>query len=90
MSETSTNTNNNNITISNNVSMPDVVIPSHHGAGTVLLFLFFWPVLLFWWPVLLTGWLVWLLIAGITTIFDRGFFTQTWYYPWPVWLFGIR
>jgi hypothetical protein len=81
--------NENNIVInnSNTVNIPR----QSHGAGTALMLIFFWWFFIgFWWPMLLIAWLVWLLIAGITTIFKRGFFTATWYYPWPAWMLGIR
>lgn len=78
--------NENNVTIVNNVSTPN-----SRGAGTVLMLVFFgWFLLMTWWPLLAALWLVWLVVAGITTIFDRGFFSRTWYYPWPAWMFGIR
>jgi hypothetical protein len=60
------------------------------GAGTVLVVLFFWWLLITWWMLLACIWVVWLLIAGIVTIFDRGFFTRNWRQPWPAWMFGIR
>lgn len=77
--------NQNNVTVVNNVSTP-----SHRGAGTVLMFVFFWWVLILWWALLLKLWILWLPVAGIVTIFRRGFFTRTWYCPWPAWMFGIR
>jgi hypothetical protein len=76
----------NNITITNVVNTPQ----SSRGAGTVLLFVLFWWALLIWWSVLASVWIVWLLIAGIVSIFDHGFFGRNWYQPWPAWSFGIR
>jgi hypothetical protein len=76
----------NNITITNTVNVPQ----ASRGAGTVLMFVFFWWLLLIWWQVLACVWLVWLLVAGIVTIFQHDFFGRTWFQPWPVWLFGIR
>jgi hypothetical protein len=76
----------NNITITNAINMPQ----QSRGAGTVLMFVFFWWVLLFWWEILACAWIVWLLVAGIVSIFDHGFFNRNWYQPWPAWLFGIR
>ena len=61
----------NNITIVNTVSTPQ---PSR-GSGTVLMFVFFWWLLLMWWQLLAAAWLVWLLIAGVVTIFKHDFFT---------------
>lgn len=78
----------NNINIVNNnvVNIPR----QSRGAGTVLMIVFFGWLLPFWWAILASLWIVWLLIAGIVTIFDHGFFAHTWYYPWPAWMFGIR
>ena len=77
-----------NITI-NNTNV--VNVPNSRGAGTVLMFIFFgWLLVGFWWPLLACAWLVWLPIAGIVSIWDRGFFARTWFQPWPAWLFGIR
>lgn len=92
MNEPTSNHNENNITITNTVAAPNVVVntPNSRGAGTVLLFVFFWPFLLIWWTLLLALWPVWLIAAAITTIFNHSFFVQTWYYPWPAWMFGIR
>lgn len=70
----------------NTVNVPQ----QSRGAGTVLMFVFFWPVLLLWWQLLACIWIVWLLVAGIVTIFDHDFFARTWYQPWSVWMFGIR
>lgn len=80
--------NENSITITNNnvVNVPQ----QSRGAGSVLMLVFFWWLLLMWWEVLACIWLVWLVVAGIVTIFDHGFFTRTWYQPWPAWMFGIR
>lgn len=77
-----------NITINNNntVNVPQ----QSRGSGTVLMFVFFWWVLLGWWQVLVCIWLVWLVVAGIMSIWDHGFFARTWYQPWPAWMFGIR
>jgi len=75
-----------NVNVVTTVNIPQ---PSR-GAGTVLMFVFFWWVLPFWWALLLHIWLIWLLVAAITTIFVHGYFTRTWYQPWPLWLFGIR
>jgi hypothetical protein len=82
------NENNVNITnVNNNV----VNIPRQsRGAGTVLLFVFFWWLLPWWWLTLITAWLVWLIIDGVIAIFDPEFFLETWFYPLPFWLFGIR
>jgi hypothetical protein len=75
-----------NITNSNVVNIPR----QSRGSGTVLMFVFFWWALLMWWAVLASAWLVWLLIAGIVSIFKHDFFARTWYQPWPAWMFGIR
>ena len=77
-----------NITITNNntVNVPE----QSRGAGTVLMFVFFWWLLLGWWQVLACIWLVWLVVAGVVSIFDHEFFARTWYQPWPAWMFGIR
>jgi hypothetical protein len=72
----------NNITI--NVSQQS------RGAGTALVIIFLWPALLMWWVLLAALWIKWLMIAGIVTIFDHGFFGRNWYQPWPAWMFGIR
>lgn len=78
--------NQNNINITNTVN-----VPNSRGAGTVLMLVFFgWFLLLWWWPLLFSAWLLWLPVAGITTIFAAGFFTAHWFYPWPAWMFGIR
>ena len=76
----------NNITITNNVNVPQ----ASRGAGTVLMILFFGWLLPFWWSILASLWIVWLLIAGIVSIFDHDFFSRNWYQPWPAWMFGIR
>jgi hypothetical protein len=78
----------NNVVINNNNTV-NVPQPSR-GAGTALMIIFLWPVLLFWWQLLAAVWLVWLLVAAIVTIFEHDFFSRTWYYPWPAWMFGIR
>lgn len=70
--------------------MNEINVRQSRGAGTVLLLVFFWWLLLVWWQLLLVAWLVWLLVAGVTTIFKRGFFTGKWYYPWPAWMLGVR
>ena len=78
--------NSSNVNVTTTVNTPD-----SRGAGTVLLIVFFgWFLLMWWWPLLASLWLVWLIVAGIITIFQRGFFTATWFYPWPAWMFGIR
>ena len=83
--------NENSITITNNNSNVVNVPQQSRGAGTVLAFLFFWPALIFgWWPLLACVWLVWLVVAGVVSIFDHRFFARTWYQPWPAWMFGIR
>lgn len=77
----------NNITITNTVNIPK----QSRGSGTVLMWLFFgWALVGIWWPLIACLWLVWMPIAGITTIFRRGFFTSTWYQPWPAWMLGVR
>jgi hypothetical protein len=77
----------NNITITNsNV----VNVPDSRGAGTVLMFVFFWWLLLTWWSVLACAWLLWMPVAAIVSIWRSGFFSRTWFQPWPIWLFGIR
>jgi hypothetical protein len=76
----------NNITITNTINVPR----QSRGAGTALMLIFLWWVLIWWWQILAAVWIVWLPIAGIVTIFEHGFFTRTWYYPWPAWMFGIR
>jgi hypothetical protein len=80
--------NNENITITNTnvINTPQ----QSRGAGTVLIFVFFWWVLPTWWMILLSIWLVWIIIDGIIAIFNPEFFISTWYYPWQLWLFGIR
>lgn len=78
--------NNINITNNNIVNVPQ----QSRGAGTVLMFVFFWPVLLMWWAILAHAWVLWLIVAAIVTIFDHGFFGRTWYQPWPAWMMGIR
>jgi hypothetical protein len=75
-----------NINIVNTVNVPQ----QSRGAGTALVIIFLWWALLIWWQVLVCLWLVWLLIAGVVTIWDHEFFAKTWYYPWPAWMFGIR
>ena len=82
------NENNINISISNNnvVNVPR----QSRGAGTVLMFIFLWWLLPWWWLALISIWLVWIIIDGIIAIFDPEFFLNTWYYPLPMWLFGIR
>ena len=82
---TNSNVQNNNQNVSVNVSTPN-----SRGAGTVLMFLFFWPVLLMWWTVLLAAWMIWIPVCGVVTIFQHDFFANNWFYPWPAWLFGIR
>jgi hypothetical protein len=67
-----------------------VNVRQSRGAGTVLMLVFFWWLLICWWQVLAVAWLMWLLIAGVVTIFKRGFFKRTWYQPWPAWMFGVR
>jgi len=75
-----------------NISNTNVVnVPRQsRGAGTVLLVLFFWWVLPAWWMILASIWIVWLIIDGIIALWNPEFFIDTWYYPWPAWLFGIR
>lgn len=69
----------------------NVNVKQARGAGTVLMLVFFGPALVFiWWPIILCLWIVWLPIAGISTIFETGFFGRTWYQPWPAWMLGIR
>ena len=70
--------------------MSNINVKQSRGAGTALMLIFMWPVLLAWWTVLLSAWLIWLLIAGIVTIFKHDFFGRTWHQPWPAWMFGIR
>jgi len=78
----------NNINVS--ISGP-VNVKQNRGAGTVLMIVFFgWALVGIWWPLLLALWIIWLLIAGVVSIFDHGFFARTWYYPWPAWMLGIR
>jgi hypothetical protein len=85
--ETTTPSNQNNITILNNVSTPRQA----RGSGTVLLLVFFgWFLMLWYWPLLAVLWLLWLPTAAIVTIWSAGFFSRTWFYPWPAWMFGIR
>ena len=77
---------NNSVTINGTVN-----VRQHRGAGTVLLFVFFgWAIVGLWWPLLACLWIVWMLIAGIVSIFDHSFFGRTWYQPWPAWTFGVR
>jgi hypothetical protein len=70
--------------------MNEVNVRQARGAGTVLALVFLWPVLIWWWALLLCCWIVWLLIAGVATILSPGLFSETWYQPWPIWLWGIR
>ena len=80
----------NNINITN-VNNNVVNVPRQsRGAGTVLMFVFFGWLLPWWWLALITAWLVWLLIDAVIAIWDPEFFMNTWYYPLPAWLFGIR
>jgi hypothetical protein len=82
------NENNANITIHNNnvVNVPR----QGRGAGTVLMFVFFWWLLPTWWSILFSLWLIWIIIDGVIAIFNPEFFLDTWYYPLPLWLFSIR
>ena len=80
-----TTDNSNTVNVVTNVNTPN-----NRGSGTVLMFVFFWWALLIWWQVLAAVWVVWLLVAAVVTIFKHDFFGKTWYYPWPIWLFGIR
>ena len=75
-----------NITNTNVVNVPR----QSRGAGTVLMFLFFWPALIMWWQILAVLWVPWVLICAIVAIWDSEFFADYWYWPWPAWLFGIR
>jgi hypothetical protein len=75
-----------NVSVTTNVNVPQPA----RGAGTVLAIVFLWPALLLWWSLLLCLWIIWMLIAGIGSIFDHSLFARTWYQPWPAWLFGIR
>ena len=69
----------------------NVNVKQARGAGTVLLIVFFgWALVFIWWPIIACLWIVWMLIAGIVTIFDRGFFTRNWYQPLPAWMLGVR
>lgn len=78
--------NQNNVTVINNVSTPN-----SRGSGTVLALVLLWWALLWWWPLLIGAWLTWMLIAGVTAIFDHGaLWSRSWYQPLPLWLFGIR
>jgi hypothetical protein len=79
----------NNITITNNNT---VNVPRQsRGAGTVLMVIFFgWALVFIWWPILAALWIVWMIIAGIVSIFEHDFFANNWYQPWPAWMFGIR
>jgi hypothetical protein len=52
--------------------------------------IFFGWLLPLWWSTLATLWIVWMLIAGVVSIFQHDFFSRTWYQPWPAWMFGIR
>jgi hypothetical protein len=67
-----------------------VNVKQARGAGSVLLVTIFWAPLFVWWALILCLWVVWMPVAGITTIFKTGFFKRTWYYPWPAHMFGIR
>lgn len=76
----------NNVTISGPVNVRQA-----RGAGTVLLiFCFGWALVTIWWPILACLWIVWMIISGIVTIFDHGFFARNWHQPWPAWMLGIR
>jgi hypothetical protein len=68
----------------------DVNVKQARGAGTAIMLVFFGLPLIIWWLVLAVAWIIWLPIAAITTVFAHGFFTRTWYYPWPAWMLGIR
>lgn len=70
--------------------MKEIKVHQSRGAGTVLMLVFFGWALVFWWTLLLTAWIIWMMIAGIVTIFDHGFFTRNWYQPWTIWMLGIR
>jgi hypothetical protein len=76
----------------NNVNINGTVnVRQARGAGTALMIIFLGPWLFFvWWPILTCLWIIWMMIAGIVTIFDHGFFARNWYQPWPAWMFGIR
>lgn len=76
----------NNITITNTVNVPR----QSRGAGTVLVVIVFGWLLPLWWSTLAALWIVWMLVAGITSIFQHDFFSRTWYQPWSAWMFGIR
>jgi hypothetical protein len=80
------NENNINITNVNTINTPR---PSR-GAGTVLVIIFFGWLLPTWWTLLASIWIIWLIIDGIIAIFNPEFFLDTWYQPWPAWMFGIR
>ena len=76
----------NSVTINGTVNVRQA-----RGPGTVLMFVFFgWAIVGLWWPLLTCLWIVWMLIAGMVSIFDHSFFARTWYQPWPAWTFGIR
>jgi hypothetical protein len=68
----------------------DVNVKQSRGAGTVLMFVFFGLPLMAWWLVLACLWVLWMIVAGVVSIFDHGFFGRNWYQPWPAWMFGIR
>ena len=49
-----------------------VNVKQSRGAGTVLLIMFFGvPIVFIWWPIIACLWIVWMLIAGIVSIFDH-------------------
>jgi hypothetical protein len=75
-----------NITNENVINVPR----QSRGAGTVLMFVFFWWLLPTWWSILFSLWLIWIIIDGFIAIFNADFFMDTWYYPLNLWLFGIR
>jgi hypothetical protein len=68
----------------------EVKVKQSRGPGTALMLIFLGLPLMMWWAVLAAAWVVWMVIAGVVSIFSHGFFARTWYQPWPVWMLGIR